>query len=175
MVEDADLRLDAPQEAFRVVFSTNVYAGLGHLLEEQPEQLTDYVREGMEDGRAVTGAVYCQALGYIEQLKSQFANQFEKYDVLLSPTMAVAAFPVGQNPTMIAGQEVDPFLGFLPFTFPINMIGHAAASIPCGFSSDGMPIGLHIVGRRGDEATIIAVSAAFEQVRPWLQHRPPVS
>ena len=120
-------------------------------------------------------AVYCQALGYIEQLKSQFANQFEKYDVLLSPTMAVAAFPVGQNPTMIAGQEVDPFLGFLPFTFPINMIGHAAASIPCGFSSDGMPIGLHLVGRRGDEATIIAVSAAFEQVRPWLQHRPTVS
>jgi aspartyl-tRNA(Asn)/glutamyl-tRNA(Gln) amidotransferase subunit A len=55
------------------------------------------------------------------------------------------------------------------------MIGHAAASIPCGFSTDGMPLGLHMVGRRGDEEIIIAASAAFEQAQPWLQHQPPVS
>ena len=158
-----------------VLFSTNVYAGLGYLLDEQPGQLTDYVREGLEYGRTVTGADYARALGYVEQLKSQFADQFDKYDLLLSPTMAVTAFPVDQSPTVIAGEDVHPFLGYLPFTYPINMIGHAAASIPCGFSADGMPIGLHIVGRRGDEETIIAASAAFEQVQPWLHHRPVVA
>jgi Asp-tRNA(Asn)/Glu-tRNA(Gln) amidotransferase A subunit family amidase len=63
----------------------------------------------------------------------------------------------------------------LPYTYPINMIGHPAASIPCGFSSDGLPIGLHIVGRMGDEETILAASAAFEQASPWAHRRPPVS
>jgi Asp-tRNA(Asn)/Glu-tRNA(Gln) amidotransferase A subunit family amidase len=175
VVEATDLRLEAPQEPFRMVFSTNVYATLGYLLEEQPEQLTDYVREGLAYGRTVTGAMYAKALGYIEQLKAQFAEQFAQYDLLLSPTTAVPAFMVHQNPTSIAGKEVDPFLGFLPFTYPINMIGHAAASLPCGFSADGLPIGLHMVGRRGAEETIIAASAAFETARPWQHQRPLVS
>jgi aspartyl-tRNA(Asn)/glutamyl-tRNA(Gln) amidotransferase subunit A len=175
VVEEADLVLDAPQEPFMVLFSTNVYAGLGYLLDEQPTQLTDYVRQGLEYGRTVTGADYARALGYVERLKLQFADQFDKYDLLLSPTTAVPAFPVDQSPTVIAGADVHPFLGYLPFTYPINMIGHAAASIPCGFSTDGMPIGLHMVGRRGDEEIIIAASAAFEQAQPWLQHQPPVS
>ena len=57
---------------------------------------------------------------------------------------------------------------------PINMIGSTAASIPCGFSSDGLPIGLHVIGAPGAESTVFAASAAFEQARPWIQHRPPV-
>ena len=63
----------------------------------------------------------------------------------------------------------------MPFTYPINLIGHPATSIPCGFSSDGLPIGLHIIGRKGDEETVMAASAAFEQARPWIDTRPPVS
>ena len=89
--------------------------------------------------------------------------------------MAVDAFEVGQPPTEIGGKAVDSFWGFTPFTPLINMIGHPAASIPCGFSSDGLPIGLHIIGRKGDEATVIAASAAFEEARPWIQERPTVS
>ena len=89
--------------------------------------------------------------------------------------MAVPAFPVGQPPGAIDGKEVHAFWGYLPFTFPINMIGHPAASVPSGFSSDGMPVGLHIVGRPGDEETVIAASAAFERAKPWADARPPVS
>ncbi|MYD51974.1 MAG: amidase, partial [Dehalococcoidia bacterium] len=61
-----------------------------------------------------------------------------------------------------------------PYTMPINMIGSTAASIPCGFSSDGLPVGLHIIGDHGAESTVFAASAAFEKARPWIQHRPPV-
>ena len=89
--------------------------------------------------------------------------------------MAVPAFEIEQHPTSIGGQEVDPFFGYLPFTYPINAIGHTAASVPCGFSTDGMPIGLHIVGRHGDEETVLAASAAFERAMPWAENRPPVS
>ncbi len=171
-MDDSTLRLEEPGERFRVIFSTNLYAGLGYLLNERGDELTDYVREGMEFGRDTTGADYARALGYRDMLKAQFADLFEEYDLILSPTMAVPAFPVGEAPARIAGVDVDPFLGFLPFTYPINMIGNPAASVPCGFSSDGLPIGLHIIGRFGDEETVLAASAAFERVRPWMQHRP---
>jgi aspartyl-tRNA(Asn)/glutamyl-tRNA(Gln) amidotransferase subunit A len=89
--------------------------------------------------------------------------------------MAVPAFPIEQRPSVIGGREVEPFWGYLPFTFPINMTGQTAASVPCGFSAEGMPIGLHIIGPRGAEARVLKASAAFEQARPWSDKRPPVS
>jgi Asp-tRNA(Asn)/Glu-tRNA(Gln) amidotransferase A subunit family amidase len=111
----------------------------------------------------------------VDRLKDQFADLFDVYDLLLTPTVAVTAFPHGEPPRVIAGKEAHWFWGYLPHTYPINMIGHPAASIPCGFSAEGLPIGLHIIGRRGDEATVIAASAALERARPWVEHRPPVS
>ena len=66
-------------------------------------------------------------------------------------------------------------------TFPsrlgkgLEMAGHAPASVPCGLSSEGLPIGLHVVGRFGDESTVIAAAASFEEARPWADARPGVS
>ena len=70
---------------------------------------------------------------------------------------------------------MEPFRGYTPFTYPFNMTMQTAASIPCGFSSDGMPIGLHIIGRRMEEMTVLRASAAFEQARPWADSHPPIS
>ena len=97
--------------------------------------------------------------------------------MLLSPTMATTAFPVGEYPEVIEGKRNAHVKGwgFLPFTHPINMIGHPAATVPCGYSADGMPIGLHIVGRKGDEESVLAASAAFERAMPWAAKRPAVS
>ena len=81
---------------------------------------------------------------------------FDTYDLLLSPTMATPAFEIGKRPAVIGGKEVDPNWGFLPFTYPINMTGQTGSSVPCGFSADGMPIGLHIVGPRQAEARVPA-------------------
>ena len=105
------------------------------------------------------------------------ADLFQKYDLLLSPTMPLTALSVEGFPEEIGGKPVypNPHMGFIPFTHPVNVVGNTAASIPCGFSSDGTPIGLHIIGPTGDEETVLAASAAFEQARPWIQHRPPVS
>ena len=65
-----------------------------------------------------------------------------------------------------------PNWDFFPFTPLFNLTGNPAASVPCGFSEDGLPIGLQIVGRLGDEETIIAASAVFEEGRPWAGKRP---
>ena len=176
-VGEAALSLEEPfQDVWDIFGSTEVYSSLGHLMQDHADQLTWYIRESIEAGAKVTGADYARALGGRERMKAQFADVFEKYDLLLSPTMAGTAFPVREYPKEFGGHQVStPAWDFLPFTHPINTIGHPAATVPCGFSSDGMPIGLHIVGRMGDEATVVAASAAFERARPWAQHRPPVS
>src|SRR3989442_1345125 len=97
---------------------------------------------------------------------------FAKSDPLLTPTIACPPFPVGlDNPTEIAGKPVDAY-AWIPFTYPFNMTGQPASSVPCGFTKDGLPIGLQIVGRRFDDATVLRASAAFERARPWAQHRP---
>src|SRR5947208_11017335 len=99
---------------------------------------------------------------------------FDKYDLLLTPTIACPPFAIGlDNPTEIAGKPVPPY-AWIPFTFPFNMTGQPAASVPCGFTKDGLPVGLQIVGRRFDDATVLRASAAFERVRPWPRHRPPL-
>jgi len=98
---------------------------------------------------------------------------FEKYDLLLTPTVACPPFPVGlDNPTEIAGKPVQSY-AWVPFTFPFNMTGQPAASLPAGFTRGGLPIGLQIVGRRFDDATVLHAAAAFERARPWAARRPP--
>ena len=174
-VGESGFALDSPQEAFRALFAVNTYASSGYLLHERGDDLTDYFRANMEYAATLTAADYAKAIGELDSVKARFDTFFEDYDLLLSPTMAVPAFEIERHPAAIDGKEVDPFFGYLPFTYPINAIGHTAASIPCGFSSDGMPIGLHIVGRKGDEATVLAASAAFERAMPWADKRPPVS
>jgi len=69
--------------------------------------------------------------------------------------------------------EVGP-AGWVPFTMPFNMTGQPAASVPCGFTAQGLPVGLQIVGDRFQEATVLRASAALEKARPWSQARPPV-
>ena len=172
---EADLALDEPFDPFWTLFSGIVYGRYTAVLDQHRDKLTDYALECMERGESLRASDYVSALGYVDVLKAQFADVFERYDLLLSPVMAVPAFPVGSPPSEIDGRSVDAFAGAFPFTYPINMIGYTAASVPCGMSSDGLPIGLHIVGRPGDEATVLAASAAFERARPWAHLRPTVS
>jgi aspartyl-tRNA(Asn)/glutamyl-tRNA(Gln) amidotransferase subunit A len=97
---------------------------------------------------------------------------FERYDLLLSPAVATVAFGLGILwPTEVDGKAVDREAGSV-FTFPFNMTGQPAASVPCGFTREGLPIGLQIVGRRFDDVTVLRAAAAFEAARPWAQHRP---
>ena len=120
---------------------------------------------------------YIRALGERDRMINQFMDQFDKFDLLVSPTMPTTAFSTEEYPQTVGGLEPYPIpaWGFVPYTHPINTIGFTAASIPCGFDSDGMPVGLHIIGKPGDEETVLAASAAFEAARPWAHLKPQVS
>ena len=175
IVDETSFALDYPMESFLAIFTTNAYVSYGKLYETQEDQLAKYTRDSMARGKSVTGAGYASALQEVQTIKGKLNSLMDEYDLLLTPTMAVPAFPVELFPTHIAGREVFPRWDYLPFTPVFNLSGQPAASIPCGFSSDGMPIGLHIVGKWGQESTVMRAAYAFEQIRPWAQHKPHVS
>ncbi len=99
---------------------------------------------------------------------------FERFDLLITPTLLTPAFPhpgSAPGPSTIAGRPINPFLGWL-LTYPFNLTGQPAITVPCGYTDDGLPIGLQIVGRRHDDAGVLRAAAAFEQAAPWHGRRP---
>jgi aspartyl-tRNA(Asn)/glutamyl-tRNA(Gln) amidotransferase subunit A len=97
---------------------------------------------------------------------------FARYDLLLTPTIACPPFAVGlDHPPAIAGTPVGLY-GWMPFTYPFNLTGQPAASVPCGFTKDGLPIGLQIVGRRHADTTVLTAAAAYARARPGAAQRP---
>ena len=172
-VEDAPLNLEDPFDAFFDVFATATYTSYAHLLEEHRDEFSEPGLYSLEHGATVDGARLSRAIHRVDVLGRQMEDFFDTYDLLLSPTMPTPAFEIGRKPSVIGGREVDPMWGFIPFTFPINMTGQTASSVPCGFSADGLPIGLHIIGPRRAEARVLQASAAFERARPWADKRPP--
>ncbi len=95
-----------------------------------------------------------------------------KYDLLITPTLAMPPFPVDiQGPERIEGRMVRS-TAWLAFTYPMNMTGQPAASVPAGFTRDGLPVGMQIVGRHLADRTVLAASGAFERARPWAHKWP---
>ena len=174
VVEEPQISLQHPIEYFMTIFSTGAYVSYKELYEKRRGLLTNYVRGNLALGESTTGEEFVKAMLAYQRVRSQADDIMEEYDLLLTPTMSVPAFQVGQFPRVIEGQSVDPRLGYMPYTPVFNLTGQPAASVPCGFTEDGMPIGLHIVGRRGEEETVLRASAAFEEARPWAHLRPPV-
>ncbi len=103
-----------------------------------------------------------------------YQASFAKYDLIVSPT--VTAMPVKnandgntKGPSQINGVDIDPLIGWCP-TFLTNFTGHPSVSVPAGLGASGMPVGLHIAGRRQADGDVLAAAAAFERLRPWAQH-----
>lgn len=97
---------------------------------------------------------------------------FDDYDLLVTPTLSVPPFPNDElGPTEVEGVETDPVLGWL-ITATFNMTGHPAASLPAGMTDEGYPVGMQLVGPPRDNATILAASAAYEEVNPWADTYP---
>jgi aspartyl-tRNA(Asn)/glutamyl-tRNA(Gln) amidotransferase subunit A len=108
---------------------------------------------------------YAKAMFAKQELTIKIGKFFQTYDLLLTPTLPSPPLPVDFE---------DPigFLKWANFTFPFNLTGQPAASIPAGWTNDGLPVGLQIVGRPFDEATVLRAAAAFEAAHPWAHRKP---
>ena len=180
-VVDADLVLDPPpREYWWTVWTGNQKAMYGHLADEHPEDLMEYTLAMIDHGTTVTGAQYSQALRQADILRLQMAQFFGEFDILITPTTAATPWP-HLNPPKTVGNKRSVDLGAgisysaIPYTNAFNIGWNPAASIPCGFDSNGLPIGLHVVGDIDDDATVLRACAAFEKARPWMDRRPSVS
>lgn len=103
---------------------------------------------------------------------------FEQADIVVTPTLARTALPLDHDffaPIEIDGVRIDTMRrAWYPYTLPFNMTGHPALSIPCGWASDGLPVGLQLIAPIGADALLLRAAALLEQARPWGQKRPPL-
>jgi aspartyl-tRNA(Asn)/glutamyl-tRNA(Gln) amidotransferase subunit A len=131
--------------------------------------------EQIEHGRSATvidlGRAQLARTAFYEQAR-QFMDGF---DLLLTPQMPCAAWSYQTPPSEIDGQPVPAMFDRLQFTFPFNLTGWPAASVPCGFNSEGLPVALQIVAGPRQDALCLKAAAAFEAAHPWAQHRPPTT
>jgi aspartyl-tRNA(Asn)/glutamyl-tRNA(Gln) amidotransferase subunit A len=178
-VEAVDFKPGDHAEVFWTWFDYFTVKGLSAYRDDfdsRRDQFTDYFREYMEYADGLSAERLWDIFTAIGRYRDYTNKFFGKYDLLLSPSLAVPAFKIGEEPAVIGGKPVPHRLwGFTPFTYLFNITGNPAASAPAGFSKSGLPIGLQIVGDMRDEANVLAASAALEEARPWADQRPPVS
>ncbi len=146
-----------------------------HVLDRVDEIDNTFCREFLEKGKQLTALEVARAEAQRSQLYERTRRFFERYDLLVLPTSAATAFRVEQPYSdNVDGLPVSRLEGSI-LTYAITMTGLPAISIPCGFSPNGMPVGMQIVGRRHAEATVLRAAAAFERAAPWAHRRPPLA
>ncbi|MFN4089882.1 MAG: amidase family protein [Alphaproteobacteria bacterium] len=115
-------------------------------------------------------AARARKLAYVEGVH----RFFQDWDLLLTPAVSVAAFPADRLQPAHWPEHPWDWVSWAEFSYPFNFAGTPAASVPCGFTTGGLPVGLQIVGRRFADLTVLQASAAFEAARPWAERRPPL-
>ena len=140
------------------------------------DQLGDQMLPSLVEGLRIpwTAEDLTNAAMVRQSVANTMWRHMRKYDFIITPTLAVAAFDLNiPGPPTIDGTPVTP-LHWLSFMFPFNMTGQPAATVPAGWTDDGLPVGLQIAGRHLDDAMVLRASAAFEQAKPWADRWPPV-
>ncbi len=165
---------ESPEAAFGTMVAAQFYAAWADRLPADEGRLDPTLVKFIRRGGAVTAREYLEAGRWMHAFWLEVRQFLERFDLLLTPTTAVLPFPVdGPPPREVAGERVS-VLGWMPFTYPFNVTGQPAASVPAGFSEGGLPVGLQIVGRRHADRTVLAASAAYEAACPWSGRRPPL-
>jgi Asp-tRNA(Asn)/Glu-tRNA(Gln) amidotransferase A subunit family amidase len=160
-IEEVQLPIERWREAFGPLVLADEWRYRRHLLEDR-DQLTHYVRKGIEAGEAVTEAEIGAARVVKQEVTANVEALFDNFDVIITPTTACVAFPIGTRPTEIDGQSIDPLWGPFPFTAAFNVSGSPAGSVPVGLS-DGVPIGLQVIAAHHREDMVLDVAQQIEQ------------
>lgn len=165
IVEEVDPGFENPFPIFRTFWTTAAAKLLRSFSAEQRAVIEEGLQASAEVGDRVTLAEYQSALDAREALGRHLGLFHQKYDLLLTPTVPIAAFPVGQvSPN---SDLYPPGLNWTPFTYPFNLTQQPAASIPIGFTQEGLPIGLQIVGAKYRDALVLQAAKAYETVHPF--------
>ncbi|HLW75412.1 MAG TPA: amidase [Bryobacteraceae bacterium] len=160
-------------EAFRIFRAWNFLALSEEIPQEHHGELKDTIRWEIERGRELTAADLARAEVSRAAAWDRMRRFFEIYDYFILPTTQVSPFDVERPyPTEIAGVKMATYIDWMKSCYWISMLECPAISIPCGFTLQGLPVGLQIVGRHRDEFSVLQLAHAFESATPELR-RPP--
>jgi Asp-tRNA(Asn)/Glu-tRNA(Gln) amidotransferase A subunit family amidase len=169
-VEQVDKVFDDPIDLWMAEFYAGVGTRLKKTLTEQRDLIDPAVAGVLDRALDQTIDEYYARVFARYEFREQVRQFFERYDLLLTPTIPVTAFDLGR--------DVPPELGdanivsWVAYTYPFNLCGLPAASIPCGFTESNLPVGLHLVAGALREVDIFSAAAAFEAARPWAHRKP---
>ena len=172
VVEQVDPGFADPGPCFRILWWCGARALLGKLPDEKKALLDPALADVVEQSMAITPEDYFDAVRQRGALGTQMRVFMERYDLLLTPTLPIAAFDVGKLSPIDDG--MGKWVNWTPFSYPFNLTQQPAASVPCGFTKAGLPIGLHIVGKMFDDRTVLRASQAYEDATEWGKKRPKV-
>lgn len=158
------------------IWAAEFYGPLGAALDRKYESRMEMLDPALaallgNERNRNAGDYHAQVLRRYE-LRESMQLLFERFDLLLTPTLPVAAFDVGLN-SPPEKAECDP-VGWAKYTYPFNLIGYPACSIPAGFTRKGLPVGFQLVARMNGECDIFRAAASYEAARPWAGHRPSI-
>lgn len=177
-VEDGNPAWDDPYEFHKLLYETGVSARIAERAGERPEWIDATLMMMFENVQGRSAIELQQAAMQRTVFYNQARAWFQDVDLLLTPQMPLGAWSHragrDEGPTEIGGRTPRTMFDRLHFTYPFNLTNQPAATVPCGFTSEGLPVGLQIVGKWHDEATVFRAAACFEAAQPWVQRRPPL-
>jgi amidase len=181
-VDEAVFEVDMHElaEPFMAIWAAGAVATIESIAravgrEPKPDEFEPATWTLYEAGKRVGGGQYLMAITAIQQMARRVARFFESRDVWVSPTLARPPVRIGELDTRKAWDELQPMLtDYLPFTPLFNATGQPAVSLPLHQSTDGLPIGVQLVGRFGEEGLLYRLAGQLERDRPWHDRRPPI-
>lgn len=171
-VEQVDPNLPDPANILDIMWSSAMAGYFAGRLDEVRHLLDPGLLTMVERARSLSATELAHALQQRNSYYTGMRRFMERFDLLLTPTLPVTAFSAGlDEPDGWQRATLAP-LDWTPFTFPFNLTGQPAATVPCGFDGNGLPVGLQIVGRWREDSTVLRAAAAFESAMPWTEFRP---
>jgi aspartyl-tRNA(Asn)/glutamyl-tRNA(Gln) amidotransferase subunit A len=173
IVNEVDPGFDDPVEAFHVLWFTGAAKSVEQFPEQSWSELDPGLRDVCEQGRRMTAMDYLEATSTRMRLGVHMGRFHETYDALVTPSVPIPAFTAGLE--VPEGSASPRWTSWTPFTYPFNLTQQPAASLPCGLTDDGLPVGLHVVGARHADALVLRICKAYQDVSPWTGRPPTLS
>jgi amidase len=175
LVEEAEPDLQEADEVFKVLRAVNFELNLGAFYDHHRDQLKETIVWNIEQGRNLKGP----QVGRAESLQSQLYHRVREfmatYEFLVLPVSQVPPFDVSERwVRQIAGKPMETYIDWMKSCYLVSVMGNPAISVPCGFTPDGLPVGVQIVGRHRDDLGVLQLAYAFEQATAYWQRRPPL-
>jgi aspartyl-tRNA(Asn)/glutamyl-tRNA(Gln) amidotransferase subunit A len=167
--------LDPVVGAHRAIIFSEAAAAHEELIRARAAELSDDVRPLLQSGLFLTATQYLAAQQARKKTIAAYREIWKSFDVLVTPTSPIAAPLIGATTARFGDREIPLVRAFLDLTLPFNLTGQPAISVPCGFTKAGLPMGLQLVARPFDEATLFRAAAAYEAATNWHLRTPPIA